>query len=280
MGHFVLSPRNMNPRNWLPVLSYPDDKMVALGRASLGEFFGMFVWMFVALGSVPSVEATLGELAIKPESLLVISIAFGIGISIAVYMMAEVSGAHFNPTVSFSLMLLKRISVIRCIAYMLAQLAGSVVGAGALRLFITRHQAAISTLGATKLAPEIEWYQGIYIEAMLSTILNFCAIGMATYPFGRTVTPESRWSKVGPGNNTAIAVGMLVTVLNIGGIPTTGASMNPARSFGPALISWDWSNHEVYWIGPFIGCIVGTLLSLFLLVHLDAEEEDNKNFEI
>jgi glycerol uptake facilitator-like aquaporin len=195
-GNFVISPRNMNPRYWLPVISYPDDRMIALARASLGEFFGMFVWMFVALGSVPAVEATLGELTIKPESLLVISLAFGFGISISVYMMAEVSGAHLNPTVSFSLMLLKRISVIRCVSYMIAQCLGSVVGAGALRLFITRHQAAISTLGATKLAPEIEWYQGLYIEAMLSTILNFCAIGMATYPFGRTVTPESRWNKV------------------------------------------------------------------------------------
>jgi glycerol uptake facilitator-like aquaporin len=75
-------------------------------------------------------------------------------------------------------------------------------------------------------------------------------------------------------------VGLLVTVLNIGGIPTTGASMNPARSFGPALISWDWQDHEIYWLGPFIGCIAGTLLALCLLVRLESEEDSNKNFEI
>ena len=261
----------------LPVGIKKEDTLPNLARGFLAELWGMFVWIFLACGSVPAVEATLGSLAISPISLLVISSSFGIGISISIYMMAEISGAHFNPVVSFSLLLLKQISVLRFFVWSIAQLLGSLLAAAFLRLFVTNAQDKVSALGLTQVSPKITWIQGYYIESLLTAILIICVIGLAAKPFGQTVTPKNQHHAIGAQLNTAIIIGFVITALNIVGIPTTGASMNPARSFGPAFVDWNWRSQIVYWVGPFTGSIIGTLVSLLLIVRpegrLDTEYE-------
>jgi len=256
-----------------------DDSLINLTRGFLAEYFGMAIWIFLACGSVPAVEATLGNLEINPDSLLVISLAFGFGIIIPIYMVGEVSGAHFNPIVSTAAWLMGKISLIRAVVYSMAQLLGSITAACLLKFFVTNAQDSVSALGATQIAPGIQWIKGLYIEALLSTILVFCVIGLAIHPFGRTVTYRGNWDKVGPQLNTALAVGMLITGLNIVGIPLTGASMNPARSLGPALIAWDWNDHAIYWIGPFIGCAIGTFFALFLIARPEGRVHNEEEME-
>lgn len=251
----------------LPVLVKKEDNLPNLVRGFLAETFGMFVWIFLACGSVPAVEATLGSLSISPVSLLVIASTFGLGITISIYMMAEMSGAHFNPAVSLSLLFLKQISVVRFIIWVIAQFFGSAAAAACLRLFVTNAQDRVSALGLTKVSPAITWLQGYYIESMLTTILIVCVIGIAVKPFGQTVTPAEQHHTIGAQLNTAIIIGFVIMALNIVGIPVTGASMNPARSFGPALIAWDWYSQIVYYVGPLTGSIVGTLISLLLIVR-------------
>lgn len=249
------------------IFNRDEDNLMSLVRGFAAEFFGMCVWIFLACGSVPAVEATLGTLSIKPDSLLVISISFGVGICIPIYMFAEISGANFNPAVSFSLWLLQRQSFIRLCIYIVAQLSGSILAACLLRFVITNAQDHVSALGATHIAPGIDWVKGMYIETLLTSILIFCVVGTAVHPFGRTVHHKEKWSHLGAGVNTGVVVGMIIFALNIVGIPATGASMNPARSFGPAFVSWDWDGHTIYWLGPFLGAIIGTLCALIFMVR-------------
>jgi len=243
------------------------DTLANLTRGFLGEFFGITVWLFLACGSVPAVEATLGTLQINPDSLLVISLSFGLGIVIPIYMMAETSGSHFNPIVSTAAWFLQKISLMRLFLYVVAQLAGSIVASCLLLFFVVKSQETVSALGATHIAPGIEWIKGMYIEGLLSTILVFCVIGLALHPFGRSSHPREEWDKIGPGIHTGIIVGFVIALLNVVGIPLTGASMNPARSFGPALVSWDWDGHMIYWLGPYCGCVIGTVLALFMIAR-------------
>ena len=264
------------PLRAIPHLKLPEDTPSHLIRGFIAEALGMFVWIFLACGSVPAVEATLGSLSILPESLFVISISFGIGISIAIYLVGDVSGAHLNPIVSTSLIFLRRVSVLKGIIWMCAQFTGSVIAAGCLRLFVTNAQEAVSALGATHISKSISWIQGYYVESVLSTILVFCAIGVAVRPYGRTVTPLAEHNNVGARSNAGIAIGFLIWALNVVGIPLTGASMNPARSFGPALVSWDWNHQLIYWLGPFTGCLCGTLLSILFIARPEGRLPQDK----
>ena len=196
------------------IFNRDEDNLMSLVRGFAAEFFGMCVWIFLACGSVPAVEATLGTLSIKPDSLLVISISFGVGICIPIYMFAEISGANFNPAVSFSLWLLQRQSFIRLCIYIVAQLSGSILAACLLRFVITNAQDHVSALGATHIAPGIDWVKGMYIETLLTSILIFCVVGTAVHPFGRTVHHKEKWSHLGAGVNTGVVVGMIIFALN------------------------------------------------------------------
>ena len=121
---------------------------------------------------------------------------------------------------------------------MAAQLSGAIVGA--LLLLAAIPEAADTNLGSHALGADVSVGMGLVMEIILTFVLVFVIFGTAVDPGGA-------------GPLAPMAIGLAVLVGHLVAVPITGASMNPARSLGPALVSGEWANHWIYWIGPLIG---------------------------
>ncbi|MCI0745926.1 MAG: aquaporin [Verrucomicrobia subdivision 3 bacterium] len=213
---------------------------ISLTKQLVAEFVGTFALVFVGVGAI-----------YQNAGLLAVAFAHGLAILVMAAAVGHISGAHFNPAVSFGLFIGGKMPLARMVAYWLAQLAGAVVAA-CLLLFVFAEvpgQVASQTLikGTPDLLKEgITAVQGIVIEAVLTFFLVFVVYGSAV---------DGRAGKIAP-----IAIGFTVTLDILFNGPLTGAAMNPARAFGPALVSGYWHNHIVYWIGPLLGGAVGGLV--------------------
>jgi MIP family channel proteins len=161
-----------------------------------------------------------------------------------------ISGGHLNPAVTVAMLLTGRISLPRSLSYILAQLVGGTLGALLLRPIFPDLPAG---LGATVLGDGVTPMQGVLIEAVLTFFLVFVVFGVAVDPRG-------------PKQLFGICIGLVLTFDILAGGPLTGASMNPARSLGPALASGTWTAHWVYWVGPLLGgAIAGLAYNQFFL---------------
>ena len=213
-------------------------------RVSLAELIGVFLFVFIGAGTWMITGALTGG-AMSMERLLVIALAHGLTITILMAAIGHISGGHINPAVTFAAMLTKRVTMMQGVATIIAQLAGAALAALVLgSLFSTASGGGIGegagTLGAHALGAGVEPLEGLLMEIILTAILVFVFFGAAM-------------DKRGVGNVAAIVIGLAVVVDHLLGVAITGASMNPARSFGPALIAGAWDNHWVYWAGPAIG---------------------------
>lgn len=141
------------------------------------------------------------------------------------------SGCHINPAVTIGLLSVGKISIVRAIFYIIAQCVGSVAGTASLKVLITGF--ANAGIGHTKLNGSMGIEQGLGFEFFLGFILVLCVFGVCDEN-----KPDSRF--IAP-----LAIGLTVTLGHLGVVSYTGASMNPARSFGTALVSSDWENHWV-----------------------------------
>ena len=147
---------------------------------------------------------------------------------------AHVSGAHINPAVTFALCLAGKMNPSTGLMYVYAHLNGALFGALLITFVIA--DAGDTNLGAHGLADGVTVARGLIAEAMLTFVLVFTVFATAVDPRGL-------------GHLAPIAIGLAVFIDHLFGVPITGASMNPARSFGPALISGTWDNHLIFWIG-------------------------------
>ena len=158
---------------------------------------------------------------------------------------ARISGGHINPAVTVSMVVTRKIGLAKGVMYVVAQLVGAALGAYLLMSVIP--DAFEGTLGAHALAGDIDAGTGLVIEALLTFFLVFVI-------FATAVDPK------GPSHLAPVAIGLIVLVDHFMGVPLTGASMNPARSFGPALAAGEWADHWVYWVGPIVGGVVAAVL--------------------
>lgn len=163
-----------------------------------------------------------------------ISLTFGAVILVAVYSLGHISGAHLNPAVTFGFWVARRFPARDVAPYITAQLAGATAGAFALRVAV----GSFAVFATTR--PAIPVPSALGVEIVLSFFLMLVVMAVAT---------DSRVA----GEVAGLAVGFIVMVDALMGGPLTGASMNPARSFGPALATGQWASHWIYWIGPLIG---------------------------
>ena len=207
----------------------------------ISEFVGTFALIFIGAGSVATDYISNGALG-----LVGIATAFGLVVMAMIYATGHVSGTHINPAVTIALVATKTMDAKDAIPYILSQLAGAAVAGLTLRVI---YPTAIATvhLGTTGLGTNIGFGTGVLVEAILTFLLVFTIFGAAV-------------DKRAPEGFAGFAIGMVVLFDILVGGPLTGASMNPARTFGPALASGYWVNHLVYWIGPIIGGIVAALL--------------------
>lgn len=205
--------------------------------AYLAELLGTFVFITLGAGSVAVNSATNGSLG-----LLGIALAHGLGILAMVYAFGHVSGAHFNPAVTISMWVSRRMGTQKALSYILMQLAGAVLAAIFIQGFLTPND-----LRALSLAADINSTLGIVIEALLTFILVITI-------FGAGIDPKAAQ------NHAGLAIGLVITALVLVGGPLTGAAVNPARAFGPAFIAGDWTNHLVWWVGPILGAVAAAMV--------------------
>jgi len=245
-----------------------DDVWQSLWRGGMAEFFAVAMFVFLGSGSVAAVQDLLGEARLEVAALTLISLAHGFAIMILVYSIGEVSGGNINPAITWALLLTNKMSVLRALTYWAFQLTGAVCGAAILRSL--HPQILRLGLGCHGLHPQFSPAQGLWCEIVFTFIFVFVVFATAVSPFAGKMAPLSG-EDYGPGKLTPFAIGMTIMCLHTVGIPMTGASMNPARSFGPAIVNGCWNNHWIYWVGPFIGSSMAAWTAqLIFLSHLRA----------
>lgn len=210
-------------------------------RALSAEFLGTLLFLVFSAGTVAVTGGLLAE-RMTSARLLVIALAQGVAYSIFVAATLPISGGHLNPAVTVAALMSKQIGAAKAVMYMLAQCAGAV--AGALLLMVMIPASMHGTLGSDALAARVTIGGGLVTEIVLTSVLVAAVLAAA-----RGVSPER-----------LAVVGLVVVLGQLLGGPLTGGSMNPARSFGPALVSGAWTNHWVYWLGPFVGAAVAIFI--------------------
>jgi aquaporin Z len=220
-------------------------------RPLVAEFVGTLLFVFLGVGSIVVNAASNNALGALGTALV-----HGVGMSILVTMTMTISGGHLNPAVSVGVWLAQKIDGRTLGQYVLAQILGAVVGALLVKGLFPTMAARVTSLGTPQLSGTLGLFEGIAIEALLTFFL-------VSAVFGTAVSPQA--PKVGGfGIGLAIFVGALV------GGALTGAAMNPARAFGPALVAWEWHGQAVYWIGPLLGATAAGALWKFVLLPRDA----------
>lgn len=209
----------------------------AAWRAAFAEFIATLLFIFLGAGTVV-VTGGLIQDGLNSARLVAIALSHGLAIFLLVSMTAKISGGHLNPAVTFGALVTGRISLPKAVMYMAAQLLGAVVGAFLLTVVIPT--GAQGNLGAHGLGSGVTVGGGLVAEIVLTFALVFVVFATAMDPKGL-------------GHLAPVAIGMTVLVDHLFGVPVTGASMNPARSFGPALVGGVWDNHWIFWVGPLVG---------------------------
>jgi MIP family channel proteins len=215
-------------------------------RAVAAEFLGTMFFVFLGTGSVVAAVNLSGQL--DTPALIAISIAHGLGILTAVAWTANLSGGHINPAVTLAMIISRNIRPPLGVAYIVAQLAGAVVGSLLLKAAIPDDFQA--GLGAHALNGAMSSGRGLLLEALMTAFLVLVIYNVAVSTKG--------WSI-----NAPIAIGLSILLIHFVGVFWTGASVNPARSFGPALVANEWDDFWVYVLGPAIGAAVIAAAWLF-----------------
>jgi aquaporin NIP len=208
----------------------------SLARRAAAEGLAAFALVFAGCGAIVAdakYDDALGAVGV--------SLVFGLVIMVMIYATGHLSGAHINPAVTLAFTLTRHFAARDAVAYVGAQLAGAVAAALLLAAVWTDHPA---DLGAT--VPSVGAGSAFVYELVLTAFLMFVIIAVAT---------DTR----AVGAAAAIAIGGTVGLDALFGGPVTGASMNPARSVGPALVSGTWTDFWVYLAGPVLGAAAGAL---------------------
>lgn len=209
----------------------------------VAEFIGTFVLVFFACGTA----AVVGCSAENGTGYLLTALAFGLVIVAMAYSIGNISGCHINPAVSIAMLVSGKLTVKDFAGYLIGQFAGAIVGAAALMAFVGKD----SGLGANAL-----YKDDIMLSLLIEVILTFVFV----------LTILGVTSKFENGAVAGIVIGLSLTLVHILGISFTGTSVNPARSFGPALFVGGNALADVwvFIVAPLIGGILAALVYKFL----------------
>ena len=211
----------------------------------VAEFLGTFALVFFGAGAICTERFLQGA----GGGLLATALASGLAIAVMSIALSHVSGAHFNPAVTIGFWITKRMSTMEVLGYWLAQMLGGIVAAFCLKAILPREDAWQPVLGGTPdLVRDFTRLPAMGLEALITFFLVLIYFATTS---GDNIDSRSL---------SGLAVGLVYTIGILVAAPFTGAALNPARAFGPALASTHWSNQGVYWVGPIAGgCLAGLI---------------------
>jgi aquaporin TIP len=232
-------------------------------RRGFAEFVGTFTLIFVGAGAVLSIDKAVGPAlqsapAISVYSgLTLVSVALANGLAIAVMASAvgHISGGHFNPAVTFGFLITRRLAPSLAVVYWSMQFSAAAAAAALLRWFYPATTRELTNLGSPALGAGVSSGQGLVIEIVLTFFLVWVIFATAADPGGTFKSIAG------------LAIGLTVTLDVLMGGPMTGAAMNPARAFGPQLLSRHWADAWIWYVGPVIGGALAALVYEFLYLR-------------
>jgi len=229
-------------------------------RAWLAEAIATYGLVFFGPLSVILAVSAFGE-ELTTQSVLFIALGHGGAIALMVYAFGHVSGAHINPAVTIPMIITKKIGIADGIGYIIFQLIGAVAAAATLWAILPELGAKVNfaTQGGPSELINNSVSSAFAIEAILTFFLVLVIFMTAVH------------KKASPGLH-GLSIGGMVFLIHLVGVPLTGASVNPARTFGPALISGFWEFHWLYWAAPILGGIIAGVLMNYIYVN-KAEKE-------
>nr|KJB16756.1 hypothetical protein B456_002G245900 [Gossypium raimondii] len=228
-------------------------------KAALAEFISTLIFVFAGSGSGMAFNKLTDGGATTPAGLVAASLAHGFALFVAVSVGANISGGHVNPAVTFGAFVGGNITLLRGILYWIAQLLGSTVACLLLKF---------ATSGLVIPAFGLSSGVGALNAFVFEIVMTF---GLVYTVYATAVDPK----RGNLGVIAPLAIGLIVGANILAGGAFDGASMNPAVSFGPALVSWSWENHWVYWAGPLIGGGLAGLVYEFLFINQTHEQLPN-----
>jgi aquaporin-4 len=229
-------------------------------RAWLAEAIATYCLVFFGPVSIGLAVVAFGN-GLSIPAIGMIALAHGAAIGLMVYTFGHISGAHINPAVTISMLVTKRINVKDGIAYIVFQLIGAIAAAVSYKAILPDIGAKVNfgTQGGPSALLHYDAISGFTVEAILTFFL-------VTVIFMTAVHKKAAAGMYG------LAIGGMIFLIHLIGVPLTGASVNPARTFGPALISGYWDYHWIYWAGPIVGAIIAGLMMNYIFVK-KAEKE-------
>jgi MIP family channel proteins len=211
----------------------------------VAEFLGAFALVFFGAGAICTDIFSKGN----GGGPLGVALASGLAIAILSIAFAHVSGAHFNPAITIGFWITKRMNTMEVVGYWAAQILGGVVAAFVLKAILPREEAWLPAVGGVPdLARDFTRLPALGLEAVITFFLVLVYFA---------VTAEDNLDS---RSLSGFAVGLVYSIGILIAGPFTGAALNPARAFGPALASTHWSNQGVYWVGPLAGGFLAGLI--------------------
>jgi aquaporin Z len=207
-------------------------------KNSVVEFVGTFALIFVGAGSI---------IATGGQNLVAIALAHGLAIGLMVAAAGHISGGVYNPSLTVGLMVTRRMAVGRGAYYIVAQLVGATVAALALKVIFAPAAAAAVNLGTPAVGLGVGTAAAVLAEIIMTFFLMYSVFGVAV---------DQRGAKAIAG----LVIGLTITMDIFVGGGLTGAAMNPARWFGPAIVQGAFDNWWIYWVGPIIGASIAAVV--------------------
>ncbi|TNN55051.1 Aquaporin-4 [Liparis tanakae] len=203
-------------------------------RAVSGEYLATLIFVLLGLGS--TIDWSAGEETPRPADLVLISLCFGLSIATMVQCFGHISGGHINPAVTAAMVVTRKLSLAKAVFYVVAQCLGAITGA--MVLYVVNSHISVG--------------YGLLVEILI------------TFQLVLTIFATCDPKRTDLGGSASLSIGFAVAIGHLFAIPYTGASMNPARSFGPAVVTLNFENHWVYWVGPMLGAILAAALYEYL----------------